>query len=85
MEVGEDVAALDVFADEAHLAVARLVVVEVSEVGLEDTTTQTVGGNLGTSSAVDQSLASFLLQNCKMGGKQGGKKKSMSGVRKIRG
>jgi hypothetical protein len=64
VEVGENVLALDLLAHEADLAVTRLVAVEISEVGLEDTAAEAISGDLSTSRAVDQSLASDLLPRC---------------------
>lgn len=60
VEVGQDIAALDVLGDEAELAerpLGVIVVLQISQGNFEDTVLQTLGGNLGTLSPVDQCLA----------------------------
>ncbi len=61
MKVGQQVLALDLLTDKAHLAVARLVGVQISKADLEDTSTKAVSGDFGTGSAVDQGLANLAL------------------------
>ncbi len=62
MEVGQEVLALDLLADKTHLAVKRLVGVKISQANLENTSTETISGNLGSGGAVNQSLADLALK-----------------------
>lgn len=62
MEVGEQVLALDLLARKAHLAVARLVLVQIGQADLEDTAAQTVSGNLGARGLVNERLADLALK-----------------------
>ena len=60
MEVGEDVAALNVFSDELELAERTLGIVVVLQIGqrdLEHAALQSLGSNLCSLGTVDQSLA----------------------------
>lgn len=57
MEIGHDVAALDVFGDEAELAEGNLVILEVSQRDLEHSAFQTLRGDFWNSQDV---LITFL-------------------------
>mmetsp|Transcript_14761 Transcript_14761/g.44455 ORF Transcript_14761/g.44455 Transcript_14761/m.44455 type:complete len:227 (+) Transcript_14761:463-1143(+) len=62
VEVGEDVVALHILADEADLTVgAVLVLVEVGQVHLEHAALERIGGDLGTGGAVHKGLASHAI------------------------
>ncbi|GMS89268.1 hypothetical protein PENTCL1PPCAC_11443, partial [Pristionchus entomophagus] len=57
VEVGKNILALHILADKAELAEVRLGSVQISERNLQNTSLKTVRGNLGSLSAVDQSLS----------------------------
>lgn len=58
VEVGQHVLALDILADEAHVAERLvLILVEVGQRHLEHATLEALGGDLGALSAVHQGLA----------------------------
>lgn len=57
VEVGKAVAALDLVGPQLDLPVGLLIVVEVGEGNLENTTLEGVGGELGSGGAVDEGLA----------------------------
>lgn len=59
VEVGQDVAALDLLGDETELAKVGLVRVQVSERHLEDAALETVRGDLRSLRAVHQRLANL--------------------------
>ena len=62
IEAGEAVLGLDILTDELELPVRPLgviLVLEISKRNLEDTTLQTLGGDLGTSGSGKQKFANF--------------------------
>jgi len=68
VEVGEAIAALNVLDHQGHLAVALIViVVQVSEVHLDDAVLETFGGDLGTLGTGDQGLAALALTEVRRG------------------